>query len=96
MLILVTLDNKDMHKASPYIHPNPTDGIITVRSNSTISSWTLFDMQGKALMAGTPDTKEVRIDLSNLPSSVYFLKISYIDAESVGLPDTVTRKILVK
>ena len=40
--------------------------------------------------------KEVRIDLSNLPSSVYFLKISYIDAESIGLPGTVTRKILVK
>ena len=53
-------------------------------------------MQGKALMDGTPDTKEVRIDLSNLHSSVYFLKIRYIDAESVGLPGTITRKILVK
>lgn len=65
----------DMHKASPYIHPNPTDGITTIRSNSAITSWILYDMQGKTLMSGTPNSKEFNIDFSNLTSAIYILQI---------------------
>lgn len=53
------------------LHPNPTEGIITINSTSTINKIEVFNMLGSLVAA----SKNNSIDLSQRTSGVYFLKI---------------------
>ena len=67
------------------VYPNPTNGIITIdfENNTGDFKYSLVDILGKEVKAGVLTSK---INLSNLVSNVYFLKIT----------DNVTNKFYIK
>lgn len=58
-----------------YLSPNPCDGICTLSSNHAIISWAVYTIQGKNVKNGTPASPECTIDLSELSSAVYILRV---------------------
>ena len=58
------------------IYPNPTQSKINLSLNySKDVNYELFSPLGKQLMTGTITSSNEEIDLSNLPSNIYFLKV---------------------
>lgn len=56
--------------------PNPTHGDMTVTAGSTITSLTLFDIQGRTVMEAAPMTESATLDLGTLRPAVYILKLT--------------------
>ncbi len=54
------------------IYPNPTNGIVSINSNTEILELVIFSLNGEKLFCSKNTTK---IDLSNYPKGVYFLSI---------------------
>ncbi|MBS4012278.1 MAG: T9SS type A sorting domain-containing protein [Bacteroidetes bacterium] len=58
--------------------PNPTAGILTLKIlnyNSENLSYKLYDFNGRKVEAKSIDMLETKINMVNLPTSTYFLKI---------------------
>lgn len=57
--------------------PNPSKGEVTILSpNTTIESVTVFDLQGREVASKKETGNSLRLDISHLQSSVYFVKIN--------------------
>lgn len=59
-------------------YPNPTSENLILRTDlpeTSVLSFQLFDMYGKLLYSNILSGKETRIDMSNLGSAHYFLKV---------------------
>lgn len=57
------------------VYPNPSTGMITVRSESTIENISVSDVMGKKIMTRNFSSDNVSIDISDLSSGVYFLAV---------------------
>lgn len=58
------------------IYPNPTNGIIVVEKNTNLElPYSIQNTSGQIFLKGLSNTKTIEIDLSELPSNLYFLKI---------------------
>ena len=59
--------------------PNPTSDYLYVTCPTTIDgdlSYAFISPDGKTLMSGTLQTSKTKIDISNYPAALYFLKIT--------------------
>jgi hypothetical protein len=67
------------------IYPNPTSGELRIESGkSKINNIEIFDVYGRALLSDTSlHTYETTIDISHLPSGMYFVKIRTVAGEVV-------------
>jgi len=84
----LSLDETVLESISLY--PNPTKGQITIISpNTLIENITLFDLQGREVVSKNETGTSVRLDISQLQSSVYFVKIDTQEG-------TITKRILKK
>ncbi|KXX69170.1 Ig-like domain-containing protein [Flammeovirga sp. SJP92] len=79
---LVSTDPKDVTSNDPLngevewtVYPNPTSGIITVESPSTLFNcqWILTTLAGKDIKSGHFTGNSYSIDLKNLPSGIYYI-----------------------
>ena len=78
----------DIEKGTLKIFPNPTKGIVTISNNSQpIKQIQLFAITGNILQNIFPNETTVTVNLSNMSSGIYFLKITLNDNT------VVTRKI---
>ncbi|UOK41952.1 MULTISPECIES: ELWxxDGT repeat protein [Flavobacterium] len=75
-------DIKSDDKNQILIYPNPTNSIVTLRSNSVINEVVVFDSLGKKVLETIIASEEGRIDLSSLNSGLYLLKIQSNDSAS--------------
>ena len=66
------------------LYPNPFTDYIIIDSPVDITSWTLFDLNGKILKHSVAT---LQIQVSNLPAGIYFLKIDSANG-------IITRKII--
>jgi hypothetical protein len=57
------------------IYPNPTKHLLTISSTNNIDAIEILDVFGKQLMAPKVNTNETSMDISNLSSGIYFVKI---------------------
>lgn len=57
------------------IYPNPTNGLIHLKSNNTIGTLKLVDFSGKTLFEKTVNESSTMIDLTTLSPGVYFLHL---------------------
>jgi len=57
------------------VYPNPTNGIVNVKINNINSKIILSDFTGKILQEKNTSGQELKLNLSNQPSGIYFLKI---------------------
>ncbi|WP_310382052.1 T9SS type A sorting domain-containing protein [Flavobacterium sp.] len=65
------------------VYPNPTVSIINIKSNHSIKSVELYDIQGRILMTSLENSNETIIDVSNQQNGVYFLKITSDEGSKV-------------
>jgi len=79
------LNTEEFEQAQLNIYPNPGTDFITIQSPQSISTLSLYDIQGKKLDINFDGYK---IDISNLSSGVYFLKVSFENHSEV------TKKII--
>jgi hypothetical protein len=54
-------------------YPNPARDIVKIRSDMTINSAELRDASNRVLGSFHPNSKQLSIDVSNLPSGIYFI-----------------------
>ncbi len=60
------------------VYPNPFSSSIKIVSQDQIKTLQLFDLNGKEIFSSTPNTKEWQLELPNLPSAIYILKINQL------------------
>jgi hypothetical protein len=58
------------------IYPNPSNGLVTITSSMNIASVQIFDFTGKQVLSDLIGAGKNNLDVSNLNSGVYFVKIS--------------------
>ncbi|MFA7687835.1 MAG: endonuclease [Moheibacter sp.] len=56
------------------VYPNPVNAVLNVKSDSKIESFELFDLSGKRLQSGKPNTNDLAIDMNRLPAGTYILQ----------------------
>jgi hypothetical protein len=65
------------------VYPNPANDIVTVsfdRGKNIEVDWTVFDQSGRIMKQGILNRKqrEMKLDVSDVPSGVYFLQFNHI------------------
>ena len=69
----LSVNNINFTEADIKVYPNPTAAILNVKSpNISLENITIFDLLGKEVM----NTNQTKINVSNLKSGVYLIKIS--------------------
>ena len=61
------------------IYPNPSNGIINISSSKEMIAYQVYDIQGKLLISNILSNNYGTIDIKNLESGLYILKIQYSD-----------------
>lgn len=75
------LSTNDTIAETTTVYPNPVTDILNIRSKNTINKVTVFNAVGQVVKT-IDDLKDNRIDLSNLPSGIYFVKTTNDAKES--------------
>ncbi|MFN3753802.1 carboxypeptidase-like regulatory domain-containing protein [Flavobacterium sp.] len=65
-------------------YPNPTTGPVTITIDKEATELYLFDTTGKLILYQTKKSTEYKIDLSQLPNAIYYLKVIVEDKELLG------------
>jgi len=73
----LSVENQDMNEVS--IYPNPVENVIFIESNLSISDYSIFDLQGRAVQSGNLESNEIK---TNLSSGVYVLNLNSGDKVS--------------
>ena len=78
---IVTLSNNEIPQIqlTAAVYPNPTVQNVTLSIKDydfTDLKYTLFDIQGKLISSGKISQNETRIEMANLPTALYFLKVN--------------------
>jgi hypothetical protein len=58
------------------VYPNPTASIINIKSDYTIKSVELYDVQGRVLQSKLENENASILDISNQTTGIYFVKIT--------------------
>lgn len=62
-------------------YPNPTNGNLNIKSNTSISEITVFNIEGRRLFNQTLDTLETSVDISQFAAGTYFFKLKFGEKE---------------
>lgn len=74
----IILGTDDIATKKSSIYPNPTRNFININSSATVSKVLIYNIDGKKLQEETSS----KVDLSQLPSGNYLLKIEFADGRS--------------
>jgi len=71
--------------ASPLVtlYPNPTNGRVHIEAGETIATGQVVDMMGNVVYRFSPVSSSFPLDLSTLPNSVYMLKMTTPDGQTL-------------
>jgi hypothetical protein len=69
------------------IYPNPVSDILTINSDSEIKTLRLADLYGRVIITVYPGSQSYELNVSQLPSGIYFLRIE-------GIYKPILRKII--
>ena len=70
------------------IYPNPSSGILNLKSITEIEQYSIFNISGKLLLRKLVNLKEITLELTNLENGTYFLNFTTNNS-------LVTKKIIV-
>ena len=70
----------DIINQSFSVFPNPAHDVLNVESEQPIVVLSLFNAMGQNLQNWMPSDNTVQLNLSDLPSGVYFLKINTLES----------------
>ena len=63
------------------LYPNPVEDTLNIKSQENISKVAIYNLIGQEVRVLTPNTSNLEVDLSNLDSGVYIVKILSNDKE---------------
>lgn len=73
--VTVVLENETFDTTNFKLYPNPTTDVVTLQYSKEITEVSLFNLLGQTMINKKLSTTETTIDLSNLPSSTYLVKV---------------------
>ncbi len=79
-------ENFDTNHLEVKLYPNPVRDVLTIETNLDLQSVEIFNIHGQKVAT----TNQSQIDLSNLASGIYMVKILDVDNK------TITKKVMVK
>ncbi len=62
--------------------PNPTKGLVTIVSKTTISEVKVYNVEGRLLYQNKANTLDTKIDMSAFANGTYFFKLKFNDKEA--------------
>ncbi len=62
--------------------PNPTNGLVTIVSKTTISEVKVYNVEGRLLYQNKANTLDTKIDMSAFANGTYFFKLKFNDKEA--------------
>ena len=80
--ILSNREEFENKKNLALVYPNPTSGILNIRSNFTIKKLQLYSILGKKIVTKVSSNLE-QINLSELPKGIYFLEIITVKGKAM-------------
>ncbi len=72
---LATLNNTNFDKNTFSYYPNPTSDVLHISNNKEISEIIIYNLLGQNVLSKKYNTLEVAIDLSQLPTNTYLVKV---------------------
>lgn len=73
--VQITLGTNDLDLAALRYYPNPADSELTVSYKDAIKQIEVYDILGKQVKTQTFDSKEIRLNVSNLAAGTYMVKV---------------------
>jgi hypothetical protein len=70
------LSNSQFDKSALKVYPNPTKNILFVTYSQEISNVEIYNLVGQRVATIAPNANEGQIDMSNLASGAYFVKVT--------------------
>lgn len=72
-----SIENSEQLANLSYVFPNPTNNCINIQLDKTLigSSYLIYDITGKKIMSGLINSENMSVDIGNLSSGTYLLKI---------------------
>lgn len=80
--VVVVLENESFDIKSLKFYPNPVIDILTISYSSEITSVQVYDISGRQIRNMNPNSNLVTVDLSDLATSVYVVKVFANDTSS--------------
>ena len=74
-----TASSEDFNKIKLNIHPNPTSGLVNISYKHELSTYKVYDLQGKVLQSGRLNQQQ--INLSQLQAGLYLLSLTDINGQ---------------
>ena len=74
--IITSVENNDKINSQIDIYPNPSSDYIFIRNNSNINSLEIYNLNGELVLSNNNLNNLTKIDLSNLISGIYIVKIT--------------------
>ena len=81
--VTVALENEEFDNLHFSYYPNPTTSLLNIKYSKEISGVSVFNLLGQLLMEKKTNSTEVQIDLLNLPSATYFVKVTSEGVEKI-------------
>ncbi len=82
--VQTTLETADLNMKNLVVYPNPVKDVLNVSFDTAINSIAIYNMMGQLVMAKLLNSNEAAIDVSQLASGTYFVKVE-ADAKSKTL-----------
>jgi hypothetical protein len=73
--VAINLSTNDFDSSNFTFYPNPTDGIVHLVYNKSITGVTVSNLLGQIVLNKEYNSNQVDIDLSTLPNGVYLLRL---------------------
>lgn len=74
--VVQTLSTEENQLASVEMSPNPATNAVTLQSPKAIDMVAIYDLNGRLLQRQTVNANSVQLNISNLQSGIYFIKVS--------------------
>jgi len=66
---------EDMAKSNIKLFPNPTQGRLVIQSDHALGDYAVYDVTGSIVVSGSSLESEIHLDLTELPSGVYWVSV---------------------
>ncbi|MNX72469.1 The GLUG motif protein [compost metagenome] len=73
---LIVLDIDDRNLVGLKAYPNPVNDVLNISYSQDISNIEIYGLLGQLIIAETVNDKQVQVDMSNLRSGAYFVKVT--------------------
>jgi len=83
--VTITASTNDLDLAELKLYPNPSTNLVNITYKEDVSVVTIYDLTGKLIKTEFPKSEAFSIDISNLSSGIYFIKVETANKKQATL-----------